>query len=75
VSSGRLTKLAYSIEEAAELLSLSRAHLYRLIDLQEIGSITIGRSRRITAKQLEDFVRRLEAVSVVFDAGLPKRPF
>ncbi|MCC7434211.1 MAG: helix-turn-helix domain-containing protein [Methanoregulaceae archaeon] len=61
MESGRLTKLAYSVEEAAELLSLSRAHVYRLLDLQELGSVTVGRSRRITASQLEDFIRRLEA--------------
>lgn len=60
MESGRLTKLAYSVEEAAELLSLSRAHVYRLLDVQELGSITIGRSRRITASQLEEFIRRLE---------------
>lgn len=53
-------KLAYTVEEAAELLSVSRAHLYRLIDLQEIGSVTIGRSRRITAKQLATFLESLE---------------
>lgn len=56
-------KLAYTVEEAAELLSLSRAHLYRLIDVGEIGSVTIGRSRRVTASQLEAFVTRLEANS------------
>lgn len=54
-------KLAYTVTEAAGLLSVSRAHLYRLIDLQEIGSVTIGRSRRITSRQLEEFVRGLES--------------
>lgn len=54
-------KLAYTVEEAAGLLSLSRAHVYRLMDLAEIGSVTIGRSRRITARQLEEFLRRLES--------------
>lgn len=55
------SKLAYKVEEAAGLLSLSRAHVYRLMDLAEIGSVTIGRSRRITARQLEEFLRRLES--------------
>jgi excisionase family DNA binding protein len=58
-------KLAYTVEEAADLLSLSRANLYRLIDMQELGSITIGRSRRITARQLEEFVAKLEARSAL----------
>ena len=58
---GTAGRLAYTVEDAAERLSLSRAHLYRLIEAQEIGSITIGRSRRITARQLDEFVRRREA--------------
>lgn len=53
-------KLAYTVEEAAELLSLSRAHVYRLIDVQELGSVTIGRSRRITSAQLSTFISVLE---------------
>lgn len=56
-------KLAYTVEEAAELLSLSRAHVYRLIELQDLGSIKLGRNRRVTAQQLQDFLQRLEAGS------------
>lgn len=57
-------KLAYTVGEAAELLSLSRAKLYRLIDACEIGSVVIGRSRRITLSQLQEFLSRLEARDV-----------
>lgn len=53
-------RLMYSVEEAAVLLSLSRAQIYRLMDLQEIGSVTVGRSRRITRDQLAAFVTALE---------------
>ena len=53
-------KLAYSVEEAAALLSLSRAHVYRLLDTGDLGSVLIGRSRRVTAGQLETFVKVLE---------------
>ena len=60
-------KLAFTVEEAAELLSLSRAHVYRLIEVEELGSITIGRSRRITSQQLQDFVHRLESESSKLD--------
>lgn len=59
-------KMAYTVEEAAQLLSLSRAHVYRLIDFEDLGSVRIGRSRRITASQLADYVRRLEANSSQF---------
>lgn len=58
--SPRTPKLAYTIDEAAEMLSLSRAHLYRLLDLREIGSIYIGKSRRITQLQLAEFVASCE---------------
>lgn len=57
----RRERLLYTIEEAAELLSLSRAQIYRLIDTMELESVTVGRSRRITAQQLDAFVRSLEA--------------
>ena len=54
------SKLAYTVEEAAELLSVSRAHVYRLLDLQELASIYLGRSRRITVSQLAAFIKRSE---------------
>jgi len=53
-------KLAYTIEEAAELLSLSRTQLYRLIEVEELPTVKVGKSRRITFAQLESFVRKLE---------------
>ncbi|MCC7101543.1 MAG: helix-turn-helix domain-containing protein [Fimbriimonadaceae bacterium] len=54
-------KLCYTVEEAANLLSISRAQVYRLIDRAEIASIKIGRSRRITHAQLIEFLKELEA--------------
>ena len=66
-------KLAFTVQEAAEMLSLSRAHLYRLMDLQEIGSISIGRSRRITSNQLNMFLNKLEEKdSYKSPSNLPK---
>ncbi len=53
-------KLAYSLEEAAELLSLSRSVLYRLIQEGDLPTVLVGRSRRITYAQLDAFVRKLE---------------
>jgi len=67
VSETNYKKLAYTVEEAAELLSLSRAHVYRLLDLGQLGSVSIGRSRRITSTQLSEFLRSLEQRS-----GLPR---
>lgn len=68
-----LTKLAYTVEEAAELLSLSRAHLYRLMDSGQIGSISIGRSRRITRKQLLAFIEESEAKATVSPLHIQSR--
>jgi excisionase family DNA binding protein len=60
-------KLAYSVEETAELLSISRAQIYRLLDLLELGSITIGRSWRITAGQIDAFIKVREEMSARTD--------
>ena len=53
-------KLAYTVEEVSDLISISRAQLYRLIDIGELSTIKIGRSRRITLDQLQAFLRCLE---------------
>lgn len=52
--------MAYTVEEAAELLSLSRAQIYRLIDLGEIETVKIGKSRRLTSRQLDAFLSAQE---------------
>lgn len=56
-------KMAYCIEEASDLLSLSRAQVYRLIDLGELGTIKIGKARRITSAQLDAFLTACEQQS------------
>lgn len=50
-------KLAYTVKEVAAMLSLSRSHLYELIHAGKIDTIKIGRARRITHKQISDFLR------------------
>ncbi|MBS1703691.1 MAG: helix-turn-helix domain-containing protein [Armatimonadetes bacterium] len=47
---------AYKPEEIATRLSISRAHVYRLLDRGELKSIKIGRSRRVTNSQLHNFL-------------------
>ena len=54
------SKLAYTVEEAADLLSISRAQLYRLIEFGDLESIKIGKCRRVTYAQLEAYVSRVE---------------
>lgn len=52
-------QLAYTVSEAAALLSLSRSLMYELINAGKIETVRIGRSRRITRAQLERFVSGL----------------
>ena len=53
-------RLAYTVEEAAGLLSLSRAQIYRLIDCGELNTVKIGKCRRVTNAQLQAYVMKLE---------------
>lgn len=50
------SKLAYTVAEAANLLSISRSHLYELIHAGRIQSVKFGRSRRVTAEQIKSFL-------------------
>ena len=50
------TKFAYSIEEAAELLSIKRDSLYELIHTEQLGSFKVGARRLIAHQQLEEFI-------------------
>jgi excisionase family DNA binding protein len=52
-------KMLFSAKEAAALLSLSRAHVYRLWELGELESVHIGRRRLITREQLDAYVANL----------------
>ena len=55
-------KLAYTVSEAAQLLSLSRSLVYELINAGRIESVKIGRARRITKSQLDRFLAELADV-------------
>ncbi len=54
-------KLLYTVNEAAQALSLSRAFLYRLMQRGELASLKLDGVRRITWRQLQAFVERLES--------------
>ncbi len=43
-------------KEAARALGLSQSYLYELLSSDTLPSITIGRTRRITRRALEEFV-------------------
>lgn len=54
-----LTRLLYRVAEAAEVLSLSRAKVYELINSGALRSVRIGGARRVTAEDLAAFVAAL----------------
>lgn len=48
-----------TVPETATALRVSRAYVYQLIASGRLRSVTIGRSRRIRAKDLADFIASL----------------
>ena len=58
------TKLLLSVEEAADLLGISRSTMYDLLRTRAIASVRIGRCRRISLDALRQYVDRLPAETV-----------
>lgn len=57
------SKLAYSIEEVAELTGLSRSLLYDEMAAGRLSFIKVGRRRIITAEQVERFLNGQEVAA------------
>ena len=57
------SKLAYTVAEAARLLSLSRSFLYEAIQAGKLQSFKVGGARRISARQLQDYLEKQERSS------------
>ena len=51
---------AYTVEQVAEMLHVGRDKVYYLLRTGQLRSIKIGKSRRITAKHLAEFIASLE---------------
>jgi excisionase family DNA binding protein len=51
---------AYTVEQVAKMLNISRDKVYYLLRTCQLRSIKIGKSRRITDRQLADFIASLE---------------
>lgn len=51
--------LLYKPEAAAEAIGVGRSKLFELIAAGQIETVQIGRSRRVPAQALEDYVARL----------------
>ncbi len=53
-------KLAVTVEEAAQLLSLNRTKVFAMVMRGELRSFKVGRSRRIAVSALHDYLRRAQ---------------
>ncbi|WP_035949941.1 helix-turn-helix domain-containing protein [Parafrankia sp. EUN1f] len=60
-----MTKLLLTVDEAAEVLGVSRAKLYQLMKAGAFASVSIGRLRRIPADELSAYVDRLRGGSAL----------
>lgn len=49
----------YRIDDAAALLSVSKSRVYELIRSGQLGSVTVGKSRRVPAVAVDAYVTRL----------------
>ena len=51
---------AYTVEQVAKMLNISRDKVYYLLRTHQLRSIKIGKSRRITDAHLAAFIASLE---------------
>ena len=51
---------AYTVEQVAKMLNISRDKVYYLLRTRQLRSIKIGKSRRITDRHLAEFIASLE---------------
>jgi excisionase family DNA binding protein len=54
-----MEKLLFTMEEAAEVLSVGRSTVYDLVRMRLLDTVSIGRSRRVPASALHELVERL----------------
>ncbi len=53
-------RLAVSVDDAARILSVSRRHIYDLLEAGELSSFTSGRRRLIRVSELERYIAERE---------------
>jgi len=55
------SKRLLTVDEAAERLGIGRSHAYVYLLRGDLESIKLGRSRRVPAEAVDDFIRKLRA--------------
>ena len=48
----------FTIDETAKILSLGKTKVYDYIKRNELTTVKLGKSRRVFAKSIEDFVHK-----------------
>jgi excisionase family DNA binding protein len=51
--------MLYTPKDVAEIMNISRSQVYNLMNSNQLESVHIGRSRRITMDQIHQFVGQL----------------
>jgi excisionase family DNA binding protein len=54
----------FTIKDVAKILNVSRSQVYVLLKTEELRSVTIRGSRRVTENQLIDYINMLEGRSI-----------
>lgn len=52
-------KLMFSVAEAAEILGIGQTKTYELVLTGQLGSVKVGRCRRVPRLELENYIARL----------------
>ena len=54
------TKICFSLEEAAELLSIGSSHLKKFTNSGELKTFKLGNRRLVRRDTIEEFIKRIE---------------
>ena len=58
------SELLINVEEAARRLGIGRSHIYRYIESGRLRSVRLGRSRRVSPRDLETFVDQIRSAGM-----------
>ena len=51
--------ILFTAAQVAKIMGISRSQVYVLLNKGQLGSVYIGRSRRITREQVDEFISNL----------------
>ena len=55
--------ILFTATQVAKIMGISRSQVYVLLNKRSLGSVHIGRSRRITRGQVDEFIANLTAAA------------